>query len=183
MSWEELDPIPDVRLIHPQVHEEARGFFVEVLREKPLGARFVQANHSRSRAGVLRGLHYHRRQADAWYLVTGRAQVALADLRRSVPRPAVATLELSGDEPVVYIPPGVAHGYLALTDLDLIYWVTAYHDGTDEFGMAWNDPTLAVPWKVTRPTLSHRDARASTLDWNSVTSVLGRQEVARHDGS
>lgn len=180
MSWEELDPIPDVRLIHPQVHEDARGFFVEVLREQPLGARFVQGNHSRSRAGVIRGLHYHRRQADAWYPVSGKGQVALADLRRRVPRPPVVTLELSGDEPVVlYIPPGVAHGFLALTDLDLIYWVTAYHDGSDEFGVAWNDPTLAVPWKVTRPILSHRDARASTLDWNSVASALGHQEVAR----
>ncbi len=168
---EELAEIPGAVLFRPRIHQDFRGFFLEVFREDGFGSHFVQANHSHSRAGVLRGLHYHLRQSDAWYVVAGRAQVALADLRdRSRPRPAVVTLELSGENPaVLYIPPGVAHGFLALTELDLIYWVTHYYDGSDELGVAWNDPLLGVPWKLPggleEPILSDRDRAAPRLSW------------------
>ena len=156
--------IPGVRLLRPGRHEDERGSFVEVFRESELGSGFVQANHSHSRAGVLRGLHYHRRQSDAWYVVSGRAQVALADLREPG-RPVTVTLELSGDDPaILLIPPGVAHGFLALSDMDLLYWVTEYYDAGDEFGVAWNDPALGVPWKTSDPILSDRDTTAPRLD-------------------
>jgi dTDP-4-dehydrorhamnose 3,5-epimerase len=174
MQREPFDPIPGVVLLRPEVHGDDRGFFLETIREDALGVRFVQANHSHSRAGVLRGLHFHARQADAWYVVRGRARVGLADLRARSPRPAAAAIELSDQDPAtLYIPPGVAHGFAALTDLDLVYWVTRYFDGADEHGIAWDDPIAAVPWEVRDPVLSDRDASAPLLDWDRIELVLG----------
>jgi dTDP-4-dehydrorhamnose 3,5-epimerase len=124
---------------------------------------------------VLRGLHYHRHQADAWYLVAGAARVGLADLRASLEHPPALTLDLDATSPaVLYIPPGVAHGYLALANVDLIYWTTEYYDGADEHSIAWNDATLAVPWRATDPVLSARDRAAPLFDRNAVAVALGR---------
>jgi dTDP-4-dehydrorhamnose 3,5-epimerase len=142
-----------------QAHGDARGRFTEIFRARAFPDTLVQANHSISQAGVLRGLHYHHNQADLWYVVSGRAQVALADLRDGTENPRTATVVLDGDVPAnLYIPPGVAHGFLALTDLDLIYWVTQEYDGSDEYGVAWDDETLAIPWENRAPILSERDA-------------------------
>lgn len=162
--------IEGVILTDLEQHGDERGSFVELFRQRSYPGPFVQANHSRSIAGVLRGLHYHRKQADLWYVVAGRAQVALVDLRRSG-TPAVRVLEMADEQPrSLYIPPGVAHGFLALEDLDLIYAVTAEYDASDEYGIAWDDPTLAVPWKRDRPILSERDSSNSRLDWATIPS-------------
>lgn len=161
--------IPGVLLGTPELHEDERGWFIEILRESDFAAHFVQGNHSHSAANVLRGLHYHRRQADAWYVVSGEAQAMLADLRTESDRPTVLSVDLKADEPqVLYIPPGVAHGFLAVTELDLIYWVTGYYDASDEFGVAWDDPTLAAPWKSDSPILSERDKTNPKLEWSSI---------------
>jgi len=130
------------------------------------GAGFVQANLSTSAAGVLRGLHLHRRQLDYWVVVSGRAFVALVDARPLLTgtgsRAIVETRELGPDESVV-IPAGVAHGFLALEPLELIYLVTNEHDGSDELGFAWDDEAVGVPWPYVDgappgpPTLSDRD--------------------------
>jgi dTDP-4-dehydrorhamnose 3,5-epimerase len=160
-------------MVHrPRVHSDARGRFVEIFRAASMPEQFVQSNHSTSVAGVLRGLHYHRHQADLWYLATGRMQVALADLRHRDPPPQVETLVFDGTQPAsIYIPSGVAHGYLALTDIELIYWVTSEYDPADEQGVAWNDPTLAVPWDVSGdPVLSDRDAGNPRLEWERIPS-------------
>jgi dTDP-4-dehydrorhamnose 3,5-epimerase len=163
--------IAGVILSRPEVHADDRGRLVEMFRASANAERFVQANHSRSRRNVLRGLHYHRKQADLWYVVAGRARVGLADLRVEEERSPVQTLVLDGEEPaVLYIPPGVAHGFLALTDVDLIYWVSEEYDGTDEFGVAWNDPTLAVPWGIDQPILSRRDRENPELRWDAIPS-------------
>jgi dTDP-4-dehydrorhamnose 3,5-epimerase len=128
--------------------------------------RFVQANLSSSANGVLRGIHYHRRQVDYWTVTTGRAFVALVDVRPlldgSGPRAVVETRELLADDWVV-IPAGVAHGFLALETLELLYLVTNEFDGTDELGFAWDDPAVGVPWPAVAgtpdglPILSDRD--------------------------
>ena len=147
---------------------DERGAFVEFARFSGYGDEFRQANHSHSRKGVLRGLHFHRNQADLWYFVTGRAQVALADLRNP-PEAVTSTLIMEADEPTaLYVPPGVAHGFLALTDVDLIYLVTQEFDNSDEQGIAWNDPELAIPWMETSPTLSERDRSNEPLRWNQI---------------
>lgn len=173
MRTEPVELIPGVVLVRPDVYADERGFFLETLREDVLGTAFVQGNHSRSRAGVLRGLHFHARQADAWYVVRGRCRVGLADLRTRTDRPASMAIDLSDDDPAtLFIPPGVAHGFAALTDLDLTYWVTRYFDGTDEHGVAWDDRVAAVPWGFEDPIVSARDASAEPLDWDEVERVL-----------
>jgi dTDP-4-dehydrorhamnose 3,5-epimerase len=169
MKSEPVEGIPGAFVFTPPVYEDNRGSFMEIFREDLLGVSFVQANHSRSTAGVLRGLHYHRKQSDAWYVIGGHAQAMLADIRTPSEAPAVVPVDLVAGEPrVLYIPPGVAHGFLAVTDVDLIYWVTGYYDSTDEFGVAWDDPTLSAPWKITEPILSTRDATNPLLEWDSI---------------
>ncbi|HEY7874772.1 MAG TPA: dTDP-4-dehydrorhamnose 3,5-epimerase family protein [Actinomycetota bacterium] len=161
--------MPGVVFAALDVHGDDRGSFAEIFRADAFPATFVQSNHSKSRAGVLRGLHYHRRQADLWYVTAGRAQVALADLRGGAGRPATATLELAAETPsTLYIPAGVAHGFLALTDVDLLYWVTAYFDNSDEHGVTWDDPTLAIPWASSTPVLSERDRSNPELAWDQI---------------
>lgn len=134
--------------------------------------RIVQANLSTSAAGVLRGLHLHRRQLDRWVVTTGRAFVALVDVRPMLagrPRPGMETRELVADD-WVEIPAGVAHGFLALDPVELIYLVTTEYDGTDERGFAWDDPLAAVPWPDVpttpdgRPILSERDRTNPSLE-------------------
>jgi dTDP-4-dehydrorhamnose 3,5-epimerase len=137
------------------------------------GARpaYVQANLSSSNAGVLRGLHFHQRQLDRWLVANGRAWVALVDVRPMLVgdgAPRVEHRELGPDE-WVRIPVGVAHGFLALEPLDLIYFVTNEYDGTDELGFSWNDPLAAVPWPPVpgtsdgQPILSERDRTNPSL--------------------
>jgi len=164
---------------------DSRGAFRELWRSSafpaltqqetgaPVGTepRFVQANLSSSAAGVLRGLHYHRRQLDYWIVASGRALVALVDVRPAIatrgPAP-VETRELAADDWVV-IPAGVAHGFLALEPLDLLYLVTNEYDGSDELGFAWDDPAVGVPWPSVpgmpdgRPVLSDRDRSNPSL--------------------
>jgi dTDP-4-dehydrorhamnose 3,5-epimerase len=165
--------IPGVLLGRPERFEDDRGWFMEILREDAFGVSFVQGNHSHSRAGVLRGLHYHAKQSDAWYVASGQAQVGLADLRARSDHPISITLDMSSDDPtVLYIPPGVAHGFLAVSELDLIYWVTHYFDNTDEFGVPWKDPVLQLPWASASPILSERDKKASPLDWSRIKNDL-----------
>lgn len=162
--------IPGVIYTEIERHPDGRGFFNEIFRAGGVDASLVQANHSRSTAGVLRGLHYHRRQADLWYVVRGELKVGLADLRRR-PHVTSAVLNLSSHSPAtLYIPPGVAHGFYATTDCDLIYWVTTLYDATDEFGVAWDDETLGVDWGVSDPILSSRDRSNPPLDWGDLPS-------------
>jgi dTDP-4-dehydrorhamnose 3,5-epimerase len=149
-------------------HADERGAFRELWRASSFGSEagtFVQANLSTSAPGVLRGLHYHRHQLDYWVVATGRAFVALVDVRPAIEgggRAIVETRELARDEWVV-IPVGVAHGFLALEPLEVLYLVTNEYDGSDELGFAWDDPGVAVPWprlEVTPdglPILSDRD--------------------------
>jgi dTDP-4-dehydrorhamnose 3,5-epimerase len=171
--------IPGVRFGGIERHADERGSFREVWRADAFGAidpalagadpgtepRFVQANLSTSAAGVLRGLHLHRRQFDHWVVASGRAFVALVDVRPMLggaDRPVVLTVELVEDS-WVDIPTGVAHGFLALEDLELVYLVTNTYDGSDELGFAWDDPVAAVPWPTVPgtpdggPILSGRD--------------------------
>jgi dTDP-4-dehydrorhamnose 3,5-epimerase len=167
-------------------HADSRGSFRELWRESsfpaltreetgaPAGSepRFVQANLSTSAAGVLRGLHYHRHQLDYWTVATGRALVALVDVRPvaagTAQRAPVETHELAADEWVV-IPAGVAHGFLALEPLELLYLVTNEFDNSDELGFAWDDPAVGVPWPRIdqtpdgRPILSDRDQSNPSL--------------------
>ena len=119
----------------------------------------VQGNRSEKQAGALVGLHFHLHQADYWYALRGRARVVLHDLRLgSTTDGATEVIELDGDvDQGIYIPPGVAHGFAALTDILLTYLVDNYYDASDELGLAWDDPTVGADWGVSDPILSQRD--------------------------
>ena len=177
--------LPGVRYGAVARFADVRGSFRELWREDTFGPvgpefagappgvvpRFVQANLSTSAAGVLRGLHLHRRQFDHWVVVGGRAFVALVDVRpllAGAPEPAVETREL-GEDDWVAIPTGVAHGFLALEPLQVLYFVTNPYDGSDELGFAWDDDVAAVRWPTIggtpdgKPILSDRDRSNPTL--------------------
>ncbi len=150
-------------------HADDRGRFTEVFRKEWfhwVNFDRLQSNHSESRANVLRGLHYHLRQIDYWHVTSGMIRVGLADLRPSSPTyRAVTTLDIGeNNRHGLFIPEGVAHGFVALTDVSLIYYVNQYYDGgSDENGVAWNDPDLNVQWGVDQPLLSPRDANNPLL--------------------
>ena len=155
--------IPGVKFAHLRAFADDRGRFMETFRKGWFPERsweIVQTNRSDSRAGVLRGLHYHFRQVDYWYVPAGRMRVGMADLRvGSSGFGRSQTIEIGDDNATgIFIPPGVAHGFLALTDVTLTYLVDNYYDGGDELGVAWNDPDLAVEWLFDTPILSGRDS-------------------------
>ncbi|HEX5466659.1 MAG TPA: dTDP-4-dehydrorhamnose 3,5-epimerase family protein [Candidatus Limnocylindrales bacterium] len=155
--------LPGVLRTSLTTHADERGSFTELFRVSlaPAGTPvFVQANLSRSKRGVLRGMHFHRRQSDLWIVVEGRAFVGLADLRAEG-TPCLG-LELGTGEAVL-IPPHVAHGFYALEDLALLYLVTNEYDGTDELGFAWDDPAAAIAWPAGAPILSPRDRSNPSL--------------------
>jgi dTDP-4-dehydrorhamnose 3,5-epimerase len=170
----ELQPLEGVTRRDLRVFADERGSMREIWRDSwgyPVapGIRFVQGNVSHSQAGVLRGLHFHRRQDDFWVLLSGRAVVALVDLRSATPgslqagtRPPVMLFEMRPDS-TVYIPTGIAHGFLALEPLTLMYLVSNEYDGTDELGFAWNDPDAAIDWPGSAPILSPRDQSNPSL--------------------
>jgi dTDP-4-dehydrorhamnose 3,5-epimerase len=159
--------IDGVALIDLEVHPDARGSFVEFYRESwlPTDRAALQGNISHSTAGSLRAMHFHRRQWDYWFVVAGAMFVALVDLRAGSPTERVSSsMRLSAEIPRgLFIPPGVAHGFLAEADLTLGYLVDRYFDGTDEWGIAWDDPELGIDWPTTDPVISERDRNNPSL--------------------
>jgi dTDP-4-dehydrorhamnose 3,5-epimerase len=159
--------IRGVRRVRLTPHADERGSFVETFRKEWFGDwNAVQGNCSRSRANVLRGLHFHRHQSDYWYVAAGRIRAALADLRTGSPTHGECeVLELGEEDPwTLFIPPGVAHGYLSLVPSTLIYLVDRTYDPADELGVAWNDPSLDIPWGTKTPVLSPRDTNNPRLE-------------------
>lgn len=160
----EMTQIAGVKIVDLRPLGDDRGRFTETFRTEWFPERAwhqIQSNRSDSMAGVLRGLHYHFQQVDYWYVSQGRIRIGLADLRRSSPTyGASVALDVDGAAPQgVFIPPGVAHGYLALTPATIIYIVDQFYNGSDEMGVAWNDPELAVHWQWPDPILSERDQK------------------------
>ena len=153
--------IAGVYVVAPDVHGDRRGRFVETYRRSwfPQGREMVQGNRSDKQAGALVGLHYHMHQADYWYIPRGRGRVVLHDLRAgSATDGTTEMLEIGEhDDRGVFIPPGVAHGFAALTDLTITYLVDQYYNPADENGVAWDDPDIGADWGITNPILSERD--------------------------
>ncbi len=158
----DLKQIAGVKLVQLKTFDDSRGRFREIFRKKwfPQSQWLsVQSNHSESKTGVLRGLHYHHRQADYWYVIHGRIRAGLVDLRKtSETFRASMSIELNHRNPQgLYIPTGIAHGFVALEETNLLSIVDNYYDGEDEFGIAWNDPKLGIRWGVEDPIISSRD--------------------------
>jgi dTDP-4-dehydrorhamnose 3,5-epimerase len=164
----ESDVIAGVRLANLKVWADDRGQFLETFRKEWFPERsweVIQTNCSYSQATVLRGLHYHLHQVDYWFAPRGMIRVVLVDLRGSSPtKGASQTLEIGEGNPMgIFIPIGIAHGFVALSDATLTYLVDNYYDGSDELGVAWNDPALGVTWGISNPILSPRDLQNPLL--------------------
>ena len=138
--------------------EDERGWFCELRRDSLLSKPMRQTNVSFSRAGVIRGLHYHARgQDDLFACLSGSARVVVLDRESG----ETFTEDIGEDNPVaVYIPGHHAHGFEALTDILFCYHVTAEYDAADpdEHTVPWNDPRVAALWSSSTPILSARDA-------------------------
>jgi dTDP-4-dehydrorhamnose 3,5-epimerase len=121
----------------------------------------IQGNRADRQAGTIVGLHYHLHQADYWYVPSGTARVVLHDLREGGPTDgATLALDLSGENHAgVFIPPGVAHGFAAVTDVVITYLVDGYYNPADELGVAWDDADIGADWGIADPILSDRDLK------------------------
>jgi dTDP-4-dehydrorhamnose 3,5-epimerase len=158
---EESVVINGVYRVEPAVLGDERGRFMETYRRSwfPLGREMVQSNRSDRAAGAIVGLHYHLHQADYWSVPRGMARVVLHDLREGSPTDGATEIFDIGeaDGRGVFIPPGVAHGFAARSDLTIVYLVDSYYNPEDELGVAWDDPEIAADWGVVDPVLSARD--------------------------
>jgi dTDP-4-dehydrorhamnose 3,5-epimerase len=161
--------LPDVRLIEPKVFGDERGFFYEswnrrALSEAGVDAEFVQDNHSRSRRGVLRGLHYQiaHPQGKLVRVTAGEVFDVAVDLRRASPSfGAHVAITLSADNKrMLWVPPGFAHGFLVVSDVaEFLYKTTDYWYPEHERTLLWNDPALGIAWpEAGALTLAQKDA-------------------------
>ena len=161
--------IPDVLMIEPRVFCDARGFFLEGYNARGfrqatgLSVDFVQDNQSRSRRGVLRGLHYQLQQAQGKLVsvVCGAVFDVAVDIRRSSPGFGQwMGVELSEDNHrQLWLPPGIAHGFLVLSErVDVFYKTTDYYAPEHERVILWNDPDIDIEWPLAdEPLLSPKD--------------------------
>ena len=159
--------IPGLMILEPDVRRDTRGFFLESFRAElaeslGMDRPFVQDNHSRSRRGTVRGLHYQHpgAQAKLCRVVRGDVLDVLVDVRRGSPAFGKAvTVRLSEDNfRQVYVPRGLAHGFAVLSDeADFLYKCDAYYAPEQECGILWDDPSLGIDWLVGEPILSERD--------------------------
>ncbi|MDO9694710.1 MAG: dTDP-4-dehydrorhamnose 3,5-epimerase [Candidatus Latescibacteria bacterium] len=167
--------LPDVLLLEPRVFPDARGFFLESFNARTWREAvgflpdFVQDNHSRSRRGVVRGLHYQVRHVQGKLVQAVRGEIydVAVDLRRGSPTCGKWTAAtLSGDNHrQLWIPPGFAHAFLTLSDeADVIYKTTDYYDRDAERCIRWDDPDLGIAWPLpAAAVLSEKDRGAVPL--------------------
>jgi dTDP-4-dehydrorhamnose 3,5-epimerase len=160
-------------LIEPDVHGDERGFLLETFSAAEwarLGAEadFVQDNHSRSREGILRGLHFQTSPGQAKLVRCGRGRIwdVAVDLRRG--SPTYGRWEGHELDDVahrqLFIPVGFAHGFCVLSEVaDVSYKVSSYYDPETEAGIAWDDPDIGVEWPISEPQLSDRDRNGPRL--------------------
>ena len=167
--------ISDVLLVEPDVHGDARGFFFESYNRRALAAagidaEFVQDNHSRSRRGVLRGLHYQVEHAQGKLVRVADGEVfdVAVDLRRRSPtfgRHVAMTLS-AANRKMLYIPPGFAHGFIVTSDsADFLYKTTDYWSPEHERTLLWNDRALGIAWPAgIEPILAAKDIAGVPLE-------------------
>jgi dTDP-4-dehydrorhamnose 3,5-epimerase len=161
-------PLPGVLVVEPDVFTDHRGHLFEAYHEERyaqagIAGRFVQDNLSRSRRGVLRGLHFEagRAQSKLVWVVAGEVFDVAVDLRPDSPSFGKwFGIRLSGDNHrQLYVPPGCAHGFCVLSDVaDVIYKSTTLFAPEHARGVIWNDPTIGIEWPLASPELSERDA-------------------------
>ena len=167
--------IPEVLILEPKVFGDARGFFLESYNKRAfrdatgLDLEFVQDNHSSSRRGVLRGLHYQIRQAQGKLVrvIAGEVFDVAVDIRRSSPafgKWTAVRLDAQSKR-MAWIPPGFAHGFLVLSEYaEFLYKTTDYYAPEHERVLLWNDPALGIRWPLHGdPIVAERDRRGVPL--------------------
>jgi len=148
----------NIRTFPLVLHSDERGWFTELVRAGDLPKPIRQVNLSRSRRGVIRGLHYHERgQDDVFVCLAGMVRVVVLDRESG----EVFTLDIGDENPVAIYVPGIhAHGYEALSDCLFAYLVTEEYEAAnpDEHGIPWDDERVRHLWSTSSPILSPRDA-------------------------
>ncbi len=169
-------PLADAFIVEPTVHGDARGFFLETWNRRTFSAMgldldFVQDNHSRSRHGILRGLHYQTENTQGKLVRVSAGEVfdVIVDLRRSSPtfgRWAGFTLSETNQH-MLWVPPGFAHGFYVVSAVaEFLYKCTDYYNPKAEVSLRWDDPTLAIAWPLQAgdpPLLSDKDRNGVLL--------------------
>ena len=166
--------IPDVKIVKPKVYGDERGFFLETFEQKRyqemlgISLNFVQDNHSQSQKNVLRGLHFQKEnpQGKLVRVVRGEVFDVAVDIRKdsSTYGKWVGVILSEDNKSQLWIPPGLAHGFLVLSDIaDFEYKCTNYYDPNSEGCLLWNDPTININWPITTPILSDKDRLGKTL--------------------
>ncbi len=162
--------IPDVKIIEPTVFGDERGFFMETWNQKEFGElvadeskQFVQDNHSKSKKGILRGLHYQTEntQGKLVRVVVGEVFDVAVDIRKDSPTFGqwVGEYLSSENKRQLWIPEGFAHGFYVTSDeAEFVYKCTDFYNPKAEVSLKWNDPTIDIDWPIdTRPILSSKD--------------------------
>lgn len=172
--------------LHPKVFRDGRGFFLETFHlakflELGIAETFVQDNHSSSKKGTLRGLHYQLQhpQAKLCRVVEGEALDVVLDIREGSPHFGKWTsVLLSADrQNQIYIPVGFAHGFLALSDtVHFLYKCSDYYHPEDECGVLWSDPALNISWGIESPVVSEKDSKLPNL------GTIPRELLPRYRG-
>ena len=166
--------IPDVKIVKPKVYGDERGFFLETFEQKRyqemlgISLNFVQDNHSQSQKNVLRGLHFQKEnpQGKLVRVVRGEVFDVAVDIRKdsSTYGKWVGVILSEDNKSQLWIPPGLAHGFLVLSDIaDFEYKCTNYYDPNSERCLLWNDPTVNINWPISTPILSEKDKLGKTL--------------------
>ena len=164
--------IPDVLLIKPKVFEDERGFFFEMYKSSDFKSHipfdFVQENYSFSKKGVIRGLHYQKNPYEQGKLVScikGSIFDVVIDIRKNSPTYGkfITAILSEKNKYLLWIPPGFAHGFLALEDSVVLYSCTKEYVSQSEASIIWNDSDIAINWPITNPILSQKDALAPNL--------------------
>ncbi len=161
--------IPDLILIEPQVFTDERGFFMESYKHsdfKKMGIEelFLQDNHSYSKRGVIRGLHYQnppKSQGKLVRVIAGEIFDVAVDIRKGSPTYGKweAVILSSDNKKMLYIPAGFAHGFCTLSEFaEVIYKCTTEYAPEYEAGIAWNDPDINIDWPIKDPILSKKDS-------------------------
>lgn len=166
--------IPDVKIIEPAVFGDERGFFMETWQQKKFEelvtgkpTQFVQDNHSKSKQGILRGLHYQMEstQGKLVRVVSGEVFDVAVDLRKTSPTFGqwVGVLLSAENKRQLWVPEGFAHGfYVTSEEAEFVYKCTDYYDPSSEVSILWNDETLAIEWPLceeAKPELSAKDEK------------------------
>lgn len=167
--------IPDVVLITPQIFGDERGFFMETFRHSEFVAhcgdyQFVQDNHSSSKRGILRGLHFQHQKPQGKLVRVTKGEVfdVAVDMRKSSPTFGkwVGVLLSEQNKQMLWVPPGFAHGFYVTSEMaEFQYKCTDYYNPGDEYSLLWNDETVGITWPLSAglPVLAAKDANGNTL--------------------